>query len=137
MWSEIGVNVELVGLDHPVYTAERQENRDEYDFVMVHFGRDTDPNNFVQEVFHTSQFPPGSNAAYYDEVDDLIEAGASEPDLEAREAIYVELQQKIQEDVPGIPLVHTTACYAVRNEIAGFEAPVHTGFAAFPLSPSN
>lgn len=137
MWGEIGVNVELIGLDHPVYTAERQENRDEYDFVMVHFGRDTDPNNFVQEVFHTSQFPPGSNAAYYDQVDDLIEAGASESDLEAREAIYVELQEKIQEDVPGIPLVHTTACYAIRNEVGGFEAPVHTGFAAFPLFPNN
>lgn len=134
MWSEIGVNVELIGLDHPVYTEERQQNRDAYDIIMTHFGRDTDPNNFVQEVFHTSQFPPGSNASYYDELDDLIEAGASEPDLEAREAIYVELQKKIQEDVPGIPLVHTTACYAVRNEIAGFEPPVHTGFAVYPLS---
>lgn len=134
MWGQVGVNLELIGLDHPVYTAERQENRDEYDIIMVHFGRDTDPNNFVQEVLHTSQFPPGSNAAYYDQVDDLIEAGASEPDLTAREAIYVDLQEQIQLDVPGIPLVHTTACYAVRQEIEGFEAPLHTGFAAFPLS---
>lgn len=137
MWRDIGVNVELIGLDHPVYTAERTENRDAYDFIMVHFGRDTDPNNFVQEVFHSSQLPPGSNAALYDTIDDLIEAGASEPDIETREAIYVELQERIQEDVPGIPLVHTTACYAVRNEIGGFEAPVHTGFAVFPLFPNN
>lgn len=134
MWGKVGVKLEVVGLDHPVYTKERTENRDAYDVVLVHFGRDTDPNNFFQEVFHTSQFPPGSNGSYYDAIDDLIEAGASEPDVAKREAIYVEIQKRVQMDVPGFPVVHTTATYALRKEVKGFETPLHTGFAAYPLS---
>lgn len=134
MWGKVGVKLEVVGRDHPVYTKERTENRDAYDTVLVHFGRDTDPNNFVQEVFHTSQFPPGSNGSYYNAIDDLIDQGAAEPDTAKRQAIYVEIQKRLQLDVPGFPVVHTTATYALRKNVKGFEAPLHTGFAAYPLS---
>lgn len=131
MWRQVGVEVELRGRDHPVYTSERQQNRDAHDIILHHFGRTTDPHSILIDFMHSEG---ASNMANYFEVDDLIAEGASEPDLDRRREIYEEIQRKIQEDAPGVPTVNTASVFAVRPEIQGHVTAPNILFAAYPIS---
>jgi len=121
MWADVGVTLEIVGLEHGTTTDIRRDPVaiKDYDMVQVHFGRTADPDSFLIETFHSGAFPPGSNAMFYDQVDDLIDAGRTELDQDARCEIYRQIQEKIQADAPGIPIVNTTWIYAARNELKG------------------
>ncbi len=67
------------------------------------------PNEFDPDVFselHSSNFPPGLNYMWYAnaEIDDLITAGRTNPDVDERVAIYKEIDVIRSEDLPCIPL---------------------------------
>jgi peptide/nickel transport system substrate-binding protein len=135
MWADVGVTLEIVGLEHGTTTDIRRDPVaiKEYDGVQVHFGRTADPDSFLIETFHTGAFPPGSNGMFYDGVDDLIDAGRTELDPEARCEIYRQIQEKIQTDAPGIPIVNTTWIYATRNDLKGLVPGANQEFWAYTL----
>jgi ABC-type transport system substrate-binding protein len=135
MWADVGINLEIVGLEHGTTTDIRRDPVaiKEYDAVQVHFGRTADPDSFLIETFHSGAFPPGSNAMFYDQIDDLIDAGRTELDQETRCEIYRQIQEKIQADAPGIPIVNTTWIYAARNELKGLVPGANQEFWAYTL----
>jgi dipeptide transport system substrate-binding protein len=135
MWAEVGVDLEIIGLEHGTTTDIRRDpvRRREYDAIQAHFGRTADPDSFLIETFHSGAFPPGSNSMFYDEVDDLIDAGRAELDPERRCEIYRELQEKIQSDAPGIPIVNTTWIYATRNDLQGLVPGANQEFWLYTL----
>lgn len=133
MWKDIGVELEITGLEHGTYTSIRKspEERKDYDIIQTHFGRTGDPDSFVIETLHSGAFPPGSNASYYDKIDDLIEAGRTELDTDKRCEIYTQMQDLLQNDVPAIPIVHTTFWFATHESLQGFVPSIE--FYAFPM----
>jgi peptide/nickel transport system substrate-binding protein len=126
-----------MGFEHGTYTDLRRNNRDEYDVVLANIGRTTDPDSFLSETLHSGSFPPGPNMSYYDQIDDLIEAGRSELDPAQRCEIYREIQEKVQADSPMIPIVQTGLIVAHRNELQGYVPGAPAAgyeFWAYPLS---
>lgn len=93
-----------------------------------------DPVGYVEAKWHTrvEDTPEGrGNFACYSnpQVDELIEAGASEPDPEARHRVYDEMQRLILEDAPSVFLY-------VPQEIEASSATVH-GWEPSPDSRIN
>ncbi|MFC1804071.1 ABC transporter substrate-binding protein [Thermoproteota archaeon] len=56
-----------------------------------------------------------------EEVDELLVAAQAETDPVLREELYVEAQQIIEEEVPGILTVYTPAFFAAKNYVTGFQ----------------
>ena len=84
--------------------------------------RPPDPDLIYEEFFHSRSFPPNKkNFAHYKGVDDLIDAGKTEPDESKRLAIYKKIQQRIAEDVPVIPLTNTHCAFAHWKEYKNFK----------------
>jgi len=77
-------------------------------------------------------FDKEADLAYigYD-IQELLEAGRREQDLDARRAIYEEIQQRIAEDVPVIPLFYPEAVLAMRNTVKGMKVDLFRFFWAY------
>jgi peptide/nickel transport system substrate-binding protein len=119
--SDIGVELELIGLEAGAWTARRQSG--DYDITISGTTR-ADPDQILSEQFHSSSFPPGGNQSYYGEVDDLIEAQRSAVDPAERNRILGEIQQKIAEDVPELALFAPVYVTAYQGNLSG-DAPNH------------
>ena len=115
-WRAIGLDVERDGRDHAGYTAAR--NAGDYDVTITGLGRPLEPLIVFQDAFHTSSFPPGANIGYYTEVDDLIAQARTTFDDDARRRIVYEIQERIMEDLPVLPLTYSQLVVAWRSPIA-------------------
>jgi ABC-type transport system substrate-binding protein len=72
------------------------------------------------------------NYIHYD-IQDLLERGRSETDPEARRAIYEEIQRKIAEDVPAIPLAVSVYTIAIQNYVKGMTPDLFRGYWAYEV----
>ena len=134
-WKDINVNLEITGLEHGTYTSIRKdpEQRGDYDLIQTHFGRTADPDSFLIETLHGGAFPPGSNASYYDKLDDLIDAARVEVDPEARCEMYYQIQEQLQLDAPAIPIINTTYIFALDESLKGFIPGANLEVWLYPL----
>lgn len=117
---DIGVELELVGVEAGAWTARRQAG--DYDITISGITR-ADPDQILSEQFHSGSFPPdGINQSYYEAVDDLIEAQRSAVNPEERARILAEIQRQIAEDVPELPMFAPIYVTAHRDYLTG-DAP--------------
>lgn len=107
---DIGVTLELVSLDAGGVTARRRDG--DYDLTVANPTR-VDPDEILSERFSSASRPPsGTNQSFFASIDDLIEAQRLAIDLVERAAILREIQVRIAEEVPELPLyapVYVTA----------------------------
>jgi peptide/nickel transport system substrate-binding protein len=88
------------------------------------------PNGDPDFIFRTFMRSDGTangtyKAGYKDaQVDQLIDAGQAEPDVQKREAIYQQLQDIAVRDVPVFPLYYEQQPYAYRDTITGLKQRV-------------
>ncbi|HEX7039601.1 MAG TPA: ABC transporter substrate-binding protein [Trueperaceae bacterium] len=116
-WQAIGVNVTLEGLDATT-AFDRRESGD-FDVTFSATSRFGDPDLFFTDVFHSESIPPnGSNFFHYDGADELIEQARGELDEERREQLYHELQAKLMEELPIIPILYRAYVAAWREPVA-------------------
>jgi peptide/nickel transport system substrate-binding protein len=104
-FKDIGVTLELVKLEAGAWTARRQ--RGDYDLTISGTTR-FDPDQILTEQFHSASFPPGGNQAYYGAVDQLIEQQRRARTDRERARILVQIQKKIAEDAPFVPIFNPT-----------------------------
>ena len=89
-----------------------------------------DPDNYIQPFLGCSQGSPEvgckegaaqSRGSFYysDPANELIERSRQERDLTQRQAIFVELQQLLAQDVPYIPLWQTKDYAFAQNDVEG------------------
>lgn len=127
-WLEdIGVELRLVGLEAGAWTARRQAG--DYDITISGTTR-ADPDQILSEQFHSDNFPPGGNQSFYSAVDELIEAQRSAVDPENRREILVQIQNRIAEDVPEIPMFVPIYVTAYRDYVVG-DIPNHIHWMTF------
>jgi peptide/nickel transport system substrate-binding protein len=79
-----------------------------------------DPDQPLWNLLHSSSFPPGLNTARYKGIDELLEAAQVELDRPKRLALYRQIQQKLREDVPVVPLYNDILFAASRAGVKNF-----------------
>jgi ABC-type transport system substrate-binding protein len=111
--------------------SQRVDDHDAPAFVLSWIADLTDPDAFLRTLFKS-----GDTANYFDFLDEksdaLLEAGARETNPAARARIYREVEKRILEQAPLVPLYHTIAQLAVRRNVHGFE-PTPLGLACSNL----
>jgi peptide/nickel transport system substrate-binding protein len=134
MLTGVGVNVELIGLEHAAYNAAHRGRPMDFHAYLSHFARSTDPDSILSGNLHSDAIPPnGSNFSHYDANDGLIDAGRRELNLDLRRRIYAEIQKRIAEDVPVIPLINTTQVIAHRAQLKGYVVGLNFETLFYPL----
>ena len=79
-----------------------------------------DPDQPLWNLLHSSSFPPGLNTARYKGIDELLESAQIELDRPKRLALYRQMQQKLREDVPIVPLYNDMLFAASRASVKNF-----------------
>ena len=124
--AEIGINVEIStyewGALLEILTAGTHEM-----FLLGWSNGSFDADGSTYQLFHTDNFGASGNRAWLDdeEVDGLIEAAQKELDNEKRMELYKELQFKLQELCPWVPLYYKDDNVGIRADLKGFK--LHKG----------
>lgn len=102
MWAEIGVAIEIQGLDPDTLTSICCPTFD-YDIMLWGWGTDPDPA-FLLGVTLCTEIDSGFSETGYcnPEYDELYDAQAVEQDHDARVELIIEMQRILIEDVPYI-----------------------------------
>lgn len=120
---EVGIEVELVPLEPPVFAETVFTNRD-FDTNIVSYCNGTDPEIGVRRMYDSAQIGPVpfSNAAAYSnpDVDALFDEAVTTVDMDARGELYRQIQEILVEELPYFWLVETEATRAYRSNCTGF-----------------
>ena len=84
-------------------------------------------------AFHSTSLPPaGANRGRFSDVqtDSLIDAAMQENDLPQQADLYIQLQQRLLEQLPYIPLWFESQYFAARDDIAGYRLAADGNFDA-------
>jgi peptide/nickel transport system substrate-binding protein len=114
---DVGIQVEQVPLDIVEFNRQHSEEPSMGPAWQWGLLTPADPHNTL------GLFRPGTFFARYPDnprVQELLETGLRETDLEKRDAIYRELNQILNDDPLGIYLIVPDDLYAARTTVVGF-----------------
>jgi peptide/nickel transport system substrate-binding protein len=119
--ASIGVKVEL--RLQPYAQHRESVGAGEHDLALFGWIGDTgDPDNFLYVLFHSENAVAGSahNLAFFRDrdVDQLLIQARGVTDQARRAEIYRQVQERIADQVPWVPLVHSEYVIAARKDIA-------------------
>ncbi len=120
---EIGIKVSIRVIEWASF-VNRFIKPGDFDVVVLGWSLSLDPDQF--NIWHSSQQGPGQfNFVGYDnkKVDQLLEKGRRELDLDKREKIYHEFSQQLLEDSPIVYLYAGYGLTAVNKRIKGIKSP--------------
>lgn len=127
-FKEIGVNLEIRSFEWGTFFADVLAGN--YELFSLRWVGVSEPD-FYYSLFHSSELPPsGRNRVRYNNprIDELLEAGRSETDVQKRKVVYAEVQQILQEDLPYISLWHNQNVALVKQNLEGFRLHPSGGF---------
>jgi peptide/nickel transport system substrate-binding protein len=79
--------------------------------------------------YHSANLTPaGGNGTHYvnEEIDQLLDSAVATSDLDERAAIYAQIAQIINEDVPTIFLWSPNSIYGLSQRLQNFEPPSYS-----------
>ena len=120
---EIGIKVSIRVIEWASF-VNRFIKPGDFDVVVLGWSLSLDPDQF--NIWHSSQQGPGQfNFVGYDnkKVDQLLEKGRRELDLDKREKIYHEFSQQLLDDSPIVYLYAGYGLTAVNKRIKGIKSP--------------
>lgn len=123
---EIGIEVELCGLDQNAYVETAYDNEDKtYDMYLGGYIMTIDPDGF-KGMFGTGQMINYAN----DDLDALFEKGMKETDTEKRAEIYTEAQQMVANEALFYPFGTNLRIIVTNPSLQGIDeavlAPIYT-----------
>jgi len=115
----VGLRLEVIPVSW-TEMGERLENGTTEAFLLAWIADLTDPDSFLRSLFQSAS---SSNFFGYSsaEIDALLERAAAELKPEERAQVYRELERRILQQVPLIPLYHTVGVVARRDYVVGLE----------------
>ena len=120
---KVNIDVELKGLEHASLMSFIRARK--HDFGVQPMLRPPDPDMIFYLMFHSK----GTfNATGYRSEDENIEKARVEMSLDKRKAIYVQLQKKVVEDSPTIPLFYLKVLVARKPYVKGHPVDLLNGF---------
>ena len=115
---EVGINVEIEKLQSSVFAEKKTANEIEV-FIDEMLAWIDDPNYVLSLVLQCGVF--GNYGAYCNErVDEIIEDGWTELDLEKRHAMFAEAQALIVDEAPWVFLTQPDFHLAMRDNVHGY-----------------
>lgn len=121
-WAAVGVNVELVSMDWPVY-LEQSSALDRDGAVMIGWGADNaDPDNFLGVLLSCAAVGTNNRAQWcYEPYDDLIQQAKATFDQDERAALYFEAEKIFHEQTPWVLLAHSNQYIAHNKRVINFK----------------
>ncbi|MFC7405635.1 ABC transporter substrate-binding protein [Georgenia alba] len=120
---DVGFTVEQSNFDFP--TVQGMAQNGEFDLLLMGYTFNVDPD---MSALYSSQGQYNYMGYENPRVDELLDQGKAEPDPEARQEIYAELQRIWQEDMPILTTYSDHATSVVSNELeVGGAAPFWPG----------
>lgn len=132
--AKIGINVELQLLDFPTLVTKllpsnddgtkRQVTADDFDFYILGFGVEADPDEY-KPYFHDAFMPPnGYNFCGYSDpyINELFEKQITQMDQDERQATFWEIGEYISAQQPWIPLYKQSKPYVYNSKVGNFGA---------------
>ena len=121
-WEKAGIKVNIRQWEFQALMSEVKKG--EFDMVLLGWSPSTgDADQGLYPVFHSSQFPPNSNRAFYNnaEVDQLLEGAKTEVDEQVRMEMYKNAEQLIMDDAAWTFLYYPKQALTYRSNISGIE----------------
>lgn len=111
---DVGVRVNIQSYEFTTYFNDMTTGNHQ---TRVARRNDVAEANALRTYFHSS-FIPAQNRNWYvnAQVDELLQRGLREQDVEVREQLYHEAQQIMAEDLPSYPMAATPVWLAVRDD---------------------
>jgi peptide/nickel transport system substrate-binding protein len=127
--SQAGIRLDITPLDTAAWSDTSFVKWD-FDLTMSVFGTGPDPAVGAARLYISKNIQPlfGRNLMGYSnpQVDDLFARGESEIDPQKRVAIYHQIQEILNEDVPALPLWEKRYPMAFRSDFVGLpQGPQH------------
>ncbi len=121
-WAAIGVNVELISMDWPVY-LEESSKVDRDGAVMIGWGADNaDPDNFLGVLLSCAAVGTNNRAQWcHEPYDTLIAQAKATFDQEERAAIYFQAEKIFHEQAPWLLLAHSNQYIAHNKRVLNFK----------------
>ncbi len=121
-WAEAGIKVTIRQWEFQALMSEVKKGQ--FDMVLLGWSPSTgDADQGLYPVFHSTQFPPRSNRAFYSnaKVDELLVKAQSETDADKRKALYKEAEQIITDEAAWTFLYYPKQAAVFRKNISGIE----------------
>jgi peptide/nickel transport system substrate-binding protein len=120
-WRQIGVQVEVTGLEWGAYLDTLSKPPFNYDLFVLGWLSTIDPH-WSYQIWSEATIPDLNAGAYVNkEVEELFRLGAREFDREKRKQIYQKIQQIISEDLPYIFLTTNMSYTGINKRVKGIE----------------
>lgn len=118
-FAEIGVDLDIRVQDFSAYTQAVES--DDVELFLTAWGTVTlDADYTLYAFFHSSQVPTNDRSRWVDAgIDALLQTGRDEPDDATRAAAYLEVQQRVVEELPMVTLYYPLFTYAKRPSLQG------------------
>ena len=123
--AKVGIRVELVTRD--ASTQRDAARKGLADMAILDWWADyPDAENFLFPLFHSSNFGPGGNYAFYSDrtTDSLIEKARGTIDDAARTALYRQIDDRVYRAAPWLYLWFPVDLWAEHPSVTGWELPV-------------
>lgn len=116
----VGINLEIEQLEWGAY-LEAVSNGEHDLFILGWPNPVGDPDQGIWPLFHSSMQGAGGNRSFFEneEVDELLEQGRRESDLEKREAIYQQIDKILVEEQPSVFIRQALSANAASTEVEG------------------
>lgn len=121
-WKEAGITVNIRQWEFQALMSEIKKG--EFDMILLGWSPSTgDADQGLYPVFHSTQFPPNSNRAFYNnaEVDQLLENAKVEVDENTRLEMYQQAQKIIMEEAAWTFLYYPKQALTYRSNISGID----------------
>lgn len=118
---KIGVNVEIETVEAATYLDEARKGS--YGIISMGTSQTAMPEYYLGRAFHSRNADGGDNMSNYknDEVDAWIEEVESTLDEDERAELLSNIQKKVMEDLPMIPIDHEEFIFAVSDRVEGYQ----------------
>ena len=114
---QANISVKLSVTDQATWWGKLSKGNSDFAHILPAYQPDAD---FVMmRFFHSTAFSPGINVSRYDKIDDLIGKAQSEMNKKKRLDYYFQIQHKLMEDLPVIPLMMIDYPTAYRSHLSG------------------
>lgn len=126
-WAVLGVEAELIELPWDDF-LQRSRDGDHSTLLLGWRGDNGDADNFITPLLSCTQVGGSNRAQWCDpEFEELIRQARIVTDGGKRAALYIGALQRVQEQAPWLPLVHSLRYQAMRRAVKGFTMDVFGG----------
>ena len=120
-WSDVGVEVEVAGMEWGTYLAQLKSEPFDWDVNVGAWSSTIEPH-FMNQIWREESIPTLNYPAYVNKrIEELFNLGVREFDREKRKKIYQEIQTILSTDAPYAFLTFDLVYTGINNRIGGIE----------------